>query len=64
MYSLPAGKVIRSITYVCLYFGNTVFPIGHTLGFSQKQNMPDVLQFAVLANLKMAEDMNLNFLIS
>ena len=54
MYSLPAGEVIKRVTYIFLYFGNTLFAIGHTLGVSHKQNMQDKLQFAILANLKMA----------
>ena len=54
VYSLPAGEVIKRVTYIFLYFGNTLFAIGHTLGVSHKQNMQDKLQFAILANLKMA----------
>jgi len=37
VYSLPAGEVIKRVSYVFLYFGNTVLAIGHTLGFSHKQ---------------------------
>jgi hypothetical protein len=54
VYSLPAGEVIKRVTYVFLYFGNTVFAIGHTLGFSHKHNMQDERQFAILANLRTA----------
>jgi hypothetical protein len=55
VYSLPVGEVIKRITYVILYFGNTVLAIDHTLGFSHKQNMQDELQFAILPNLKVAQ---------
>ena len=48
------GRGYQKSNLRIFYFGNTVFAIGHTLGFSHKQNMQDELQFAILANLKVA----------